>query len=283
MGGTGPTLAQMRSAYSSTWTGDDAFFYSMGDGIQIWTVPTDGTYKIEVFGGSGGNPGNYWGEPGKGAKVEGRIILTRGSKLYISIGHEGYQSGTNRAFGGGGRGDAQRNQVDGVTGGGMSFVARNASAFDEEDNNADILFVAGGGGGPAGSEIVSNTQYAADGGDGGYPDGSDGSDSRDLHRPGGKGGTQIKGGDGGVSILYYGYTPGANGEWATGGNSSNTAESAIQGGGGGGGYYGGGGAGDSGGGGGGGSSFISSSITITDPIGGTRTENGDGKVHIKLL
>ena len=288
VGATGPTLTQMRNEYSPTWTDNDEFFYSTGDGIQIWTVPADGTYKIEVFGGSGGNPGNYWGEPGKGAKVEGKIILTRGSKLYISIGHEGYQSGSFTAFGGGGKGDklnslSSQAMGDGVTGGGMSFVARTASAFDDEDNNADILFVAGGGGGPAGTNNVIYDYFAADGGDGGYLTGGDGSDSWNSDRPGGKGGTQNKGGDGGESSTYPNHTPGAHGEWATGGNSSNTTNNSIQGGGGGGGYYGGGGGGDLGGGGGGGSSFISSSLTITDPTGGTRTDLGHGKVYIKLL
>ena len=288
VGATGPTLTQMRNEYSPTWTDNDEFFNSTGDGIQIWTVPADGTYKIEVFGGSGGNPGNYWGEPGKGAKVEGKIILTQGSKLYISIGHEGYQSGSFTAFGGGGKGDelsslSSQAMGDGVTGGGMSFVARTASAFDHEDNNADILFVAGGGGGPAGTNNVIYDYFAADGGDGGYLTGGDGSDSFNSDRPGGKGGTQNKGGDGGESSKYPTHTPGAPGEWATGGNSSNTTNNSIQGGGGGGGYYGGGGGGDGGGGGGGGSSFISSSLTITDPTGGTRTDLGHGKVYIKLL
>jgi hypothetical protein len=282
-GHIGPTLAQMRLAYSPTWTDNDAFFYSNGDGIQIWTVPDNGTYQIEVFGGSGGKgegnvgEGNVgWGEPGKGAKVGGEITLTRGSKLFISIGHEGYQSGSSTAFGGGGKGDNPSTYGDGVTGGGMSFVARTANAFVVEDDNADILFVAGGGGGPGGINSESNSQYAADGGHGGHGgdlSGGDGSDSKDATRPGGKGGTQFSGGAGG------GGGAGSGGTWGTGGDGS--TGNAIQGGGGGGGYYGGGAGSNYGGGGGGGSSFISTSITNTTVD--IRDHSGNGKVYIKLL
>lgn len=55
----------------------------------------------------------------------------------------------------------------------------------------------------------------------------------------------------------------------------------IQGGGGGGGYYGGGGGDRDGGGGGDGSSFISN--LVTEAHGGTRVNNGNGKVIITLI
>ena len=289
-GVNGPTLTEMRSVYLPTWTDNDEFFYSNDDGIQIWTVPIDGTYKIEVFGGSGGTSSSgAWGAPGKGAKVEGEIILTMGSKLFISIGHEGYQSATINPFGGGGTGNPKPNDPpdygNGFTGGGMSFVARTDSAFDIAHNSDDILFVAGGGGGAAGSNNTPTwSQYAANGGNSGtsdtaYENGADGGDSLGPgpSRPGGKGGTQTTGGLGGGD--------GDGGTWGTGGNASPVDGDGIQGGGGGGGYYGGGGGSYNGGGGGGGSSFISSSSSITNASGGTRTDigNGNGKVYIKLL
>jgi hypothetical protein len=290
-GATGPTLTQMRSAYSSTtWTDNDEFFYSTVDGIQIWTVPADGTYKIEVFGGSGGDVPvgvgvHQWGTAGKGAKVEGEIILIKGSKLFISIGHEGYQSGSSTAFGGGGMGNPNNSGGNGFTGGGMSFVAITANPFDENvpiDSN-NILFVAGGGGGAAGStSYASWSIYKADGGNSGYPDGSiGGSSNSEPRRGGGGGGTQNDGGVGGGE----GNSTGSNGGWGNGGNSSTINVDSIQGGGGGGGYYGGGGGGDKGGGGGGGSSFISdsNSNSITNPSGDTREDTGNGKVIITLL
>jgi len=278
-GQNGPTLENCRTTYNDptpiSWTSNEDYFNMTTQGIQEWTVPIDGTYKIEVFGASGGTPNSseYWGIAGKGSKVEGEISLTMRSKLFISIGHEGYQSSTNTAFGGGGKGNTSSSNGTGVTGGGKSFVATTDTAFNVVGNNDNILFVAGGGGGPAGSTYPGWSIYAANGGDSDYTNGHNGSNSYYDNRPGGGGGTASSGGAGGGG--------GSTGEWGTGGDADWKDSDGIQGGGGGGGYYGGGGGGYKGGAGGGGSSFISSSIT--NPIGNTRTDFGYGKVIITLL
>ena len=112
--------------------------------------------------------GKAWGIGGKGAKVEGEISLGKGFTLFISIGHEGYQSSTDTAFGGGGTGNPRgyyQPEEHGWTGGGKSVVATAVNSFDVAGNDDNIIFVAGGGGGCAGSNATTYWfEYAADGG-----------------------------------------------------------------------------------------------------------------------
>lgn len=119
VGRLGPSLQQARTGLSgpetNVWKNDTAFFNN-SNGIQLWTVPKDGTYRIEVWGAQGGNGNqqNYWG--GFGARMRGDFTLTEGSVLKILVGQTGGQS-----YGGGG---------------GMTAVATTANS---------PLIVAGGG------------------------------------------------------------------------------------------------------------------------------------------
>ena len=61
------------------------------DGIQYWTVPESGTYRIEAFGAQGG-AGGY------GARMQGVFNLVQGEILEIGVG----QSGAYGCSGGGG-------------------------------------------------------------------------------------------------------------------------------------------------------------------------------------
>ncbi|KAI9138432.1 hypothetical protein BKA69DRAFT_1040922 [Paraphysoderma sedebokerense] len=66
----GPTLSASRGAYSSQlWAQSDIFFSMTIQGIQEWTVPRDGNYRIAVKGAVGAGSGSYYG--GKGALIEG--------------------------------------------------------------------------------------------------------------------------------------------------------------------------------------------------------------------
>ena len=53
-GKTGPTLANCKSSYNTSWEDDTDFFNVQTQGIQEWTVPTTATYTIEVWGAAGG-------------------------------------------------------------------------------------------------------------------------------------------------------------------------------------------------------------------------------------
>ncbi|WP_084608560.1 fimbrillin family protein [Xylanibacter oryzae] len=63
-----------------------ANFNYTGD-VQTYTIPLDGTYKIECWGSCGG--GNSTTIGGKGGYVCGNLKLTRGSILYVYVGEKG--------------------------------------------------------------------------------------------------------------------------------------------------------------------------------------------------
>ena len=92
------------------------------DGIQHWTVPHTGHYRIKAIGAAGGC--DYDRNPcgGKGAKLIGEFRLNMSEVIQVLVGQEG---GSNiNAWGSGG--------------GGGTFVVR---------GNSTPLIIAGGGGG----------------------------------------------------------------------------------------------------------------------------------------
>ena len=96
----------------------------MASGIQQWTVPYIGDYRIEAIGAAGGydiysSKGQY---QGRGARMKGTFHLLKGETIQILVGQEG---GVNT-----------RSQSAG--GGGGTFVVR---------GNNTPLIIAGGGGG----------------------------------------------------------------------------------------------------------------------------------------
>jgi hypothetical protein len=49
-GNTGPTLANCKSSYNTSWENDTDLFNVQTKGIQEWTVPADGDYRITAYG-----------------------------------------------------------------------------------------------------------------------------------------------------------------------------------------------------------------------------------------
>ena len=93
-------------------------------GIQQWTVPHTGDYRIEAIGAAGGydidsNSRQY---QGRGARMKGTFRLLKGEKIQILVGQEG---GINT-------------QSQSAGGGGGTFVVRGSNT---------PLIIAGGGGG----------------------------------------------------------------------------------------------------------------------------------------
>lgn len=298
-GNSGPTLSACRTTYSSTTWKNDVALFDVLNGVQLWTVPNTGRYRITVAGAAGGS-GKQVG--GKGATISGEFSLTQGAILRILVG----QVGAGFASGSGG-------------GGGGTFVTTYANS---------PLIVAGGGGGGGGN--ASATHFGRDatystsatasnsGGAGGTPSagglgstalyggGGGGSATFGVHggdQTGGGGGLGASGGagfggDGGngqnspvvpkafLSGGAGGYRPSSWGTISTsfggfGGGGNGTAINYVSGGGGGGGYTGGGG-GDglnNGGGGGGGGSYNSGSNAQNINL----TNSGDGSVTILQL
>lgn len=140
-GRTGPSQTLCRDAYSTTWDATDAYF-TVASGIQLWTVPWSGNYRIEAWGaaGSGGNGG---GTGGNGAKVQGEFTLTQGTKLRILVGQMGSNSGSFVSDGASG------------AGGGGTFVISGETGTED----SQVLVIAAGGGGsndPNYQRVTSN-------------------------------------------------------------------------------------------------------------------------------
>lgn len=117
VGNLGPTQSQLNAAYLNTILSGAVI---CNNGIQTWTVPVTGPYKIKVNGAQGGGNG------GLGAQMEGQFYLAAGQVLKIIVGQQGINgTGGSAANNGGG-------------GGGGSFVIAATNS---------LLIVAGGGGG----------------------------------------------------------------------------------------------------------------------------------------
>ena len=118
-GRTGPTQAQVNSAYSGTSLAGLVTISTQG--IQRFSVPTSGRYQIELAGSKGGNGGTTGGS---GARFNSDpVTLSAGEILQIGVGQIGLlvSDGT------------------GAGGGGASWVYRESSST--------LLAIAGGGGG----------------------------------------------------------------------------------------------------------------------------------------
>ena len=204
-----------------TWT------FASGS-VHTHTIQCTGIYKLEVWGGQGGDDDN--GTGGKGGYSSGRVQLTVNKKLYVVVGGDGKDRSTCSDAGGyNGGGRAGCHGYSGA-GGGATHIATekvgNGLLSNYASNRNYVLIVAGGGGGGGYTGSYTN------GGAGGGTTGGNAT---------GKGGSQTAGGAGTVSGSF-----GKGGD-RTGGNED--------GGGGGGGWFGG-GAANADDGGGGGSGYI---------------------------
>ena len=93
-------------------------------GIQLWTVPRTGEYRIEAIGASGGyGKDSVIKTGGRGARMIGNFILTKDEIIRILVGQKGKRGSENTKTAGGGGG---------------TFVVR---------GNNKSLIIAGGGGG----------------------------------------------------------------------------------------------------------------------------------------
>lgn len=209
---------------------------------QMYYVPRDGYYYIEMAGAQGGTvPTGYAG--GKGATTTGYIYLKAGDKLYFYVGGQG-TSGTaatiatySGGYNGGGNCYVSRanSSQTAASGGGATDVRLVGGSWDNKSSLISRIMVAGGGGG-AYSEYVSTSDNAYIwGGDGGtlygeipiYKSYTGYSSLNPL------GGTQNSGGKGLDSWTATSYTDSYSGKFGSGGTGGNSYS------GGGGGYYGG--------------------------------------------
>ena len=279
----GPSRTNLLSSYNTTanpWLSNTSFFNVSG-GIQLWTVPVNGTYRIEVWGAQGGQ-GQHRG--GYGARMRGDFALVQGQVIKILVGQSGTNYTSSGASGGGGTFVSSLENtpiiVAGGGGGGNSNgVGRNAvtgTSGTTPGGNSGVRGTNGGGGGAAisgsgGTRTTNgqNTTSARGSGGGGFY--THGGSAHSQTTYGGR--SFVSGGLGGTSALSTAHVDGG-----FGGGGGNGARA-----GGGGGYSGGGGGGnnnDSGlnyGGGGG------SYNTGTSQSNSSGVRSGHGQVTITLL
>ena len=154
---------------ANSYTKDFAY---TGD-VQAYTIPVTGTYRLELWGASGGDIGPYKG--GLGGYTSGYIHLQEGQVLYFYVGGEGSQS-TIGGWNGGGNLIAGE-EASGSSGGGATDVRLVSGAWDNFDSLKSRIMVAGGGGGANYRNVTSATDLvlygSGNGGAGGCLNGDD--------------------------------------------------------------------------------------------------------------
>ncbi len=135
------------------------------EGRQFWTVPVDGTYRIDARGAQGGGS-----DGGAGAQVAADFALEAGETLEILVG----QRGTSYEY---------LTTDYSVSGGGASFVV---TGDIDDDSPVEPLAIAGGGGGSMATQ--SDDRHGSEG--------SEGMDGNSVST-GGEGGEDGNGGHGG--------------------------------------------------------------------------------------
>ncbi|MEI8192486.1 MAG: glycine-rich protein, partial [Flavobacteriia bacterium] len=255
----GPSQGQVNNAYAATNLAGNV---TSSNGIQLWTVPSTGTYRIEAFGAQGGGNNNF----GRGAQMRGDFNLTAGQQLQILVGQSGgyYQSGSG---GGGSFVVTSANLPLVIAGGGGGQYDSNSSLYNAHAvtaNNGQSSGCTSGGVAGAGGNGCGNS--GASGGGGFNSNGGNG-----VYGTGGQ--SFSNGGNGGNNSSQAACIGGFGGGGGTHGNTG--------GGGGGGGYSGGAGGYHSGNDGSGGGAGSYNSGTNPLNVGGINT--GHGLVTITSL
>ncbi len=126
------------------------------DDPYIFEAPTDGVYKLEVWGAQGGYSSSY-GTGGYGGYSTGEISLEKGQKIYIYVGSMPIHPAAGRTSpggynGGGGSGGKVSDGSVCYGGGGATHMATSEGllstfTYGDQESIAKILIVAGGGGG----------------------------------------------------------------------------------------------------------------------------------------
>jgi hypothetical protein len=157
-------LSQVQQAYSSTsWT-QNTNFLNTSNGIQLWTVPTTGSYTIRAVGAAGDSRGLNFS---RGRDIQLITNLTKGEVIKILVGQRGINGG-NAGSGGGGTFVVRGNQTAIIVAGGgggiganNNFESSNASSSTSGNNPGDNTGIgisngAGGSNGNGGSGLFTS-------------------------------------------------------------------------------------------------------------------------------
>ncbi len=166
VGKNGPVQAQVNSTYtgSNTLTGS----VTIGtQGIQQWTVPTSGIYKISIAGAKGGL--SAFSAAGSGRSISTEVNLTAGQVINVVVGQQGQQSSSNTQYSAGGSGGGGSYVYTGAIGsGGLIVAAAGGGGGLSSPQNVQPGNVSNGNFGTSGSTIFGYNNYqVALGGTGG--------------------------------------------------------------------------------------------------------------------
>ena len=191
---------------------------------ETFVAPVTGLYRLEVWGGAGGNSianGDYQENGGKGGYAVGETFLQKGTTLYVNVGGRGEdgvlkQNDISGGYNGGGisHWDKNDDEASGGGGGATHVAAVSGLLSTLENNKDDILIVAAGGGGGSwtniggsgGGYIGSNAQNTRGNVStgatqtSGYQFGFGGPGVNNTNTPGGGGGSGYYGGSGGNQL-----------------------------------------------------------------------------------
>ncbi|XP_066022654.1 uncharacterized protein [Pocillopora verrucosa] len=206
---------------------------ALSSGIQQWTVPYTGDYRIEAIGAAGGydkriNSSQY---RGRGARMIGTFRLNKGEVIQVLVGQEGGINKRSYSSGGGGgtfvvRG-ANTPLIIAGGGGGVDHVFSRHTECDASSNttgNPGNRSWAGGSNGHGAQ--TADSGRSGGGGGGFYSSGRSGNHFNGTKGYGGEGGKGfLQGGVGGVGgrseypYIYGGFGGGggAEGFWGGGG------------------------------------------------------------------
>ena len=244
--------------------------YNYTGGIQSFSTPCNGTYKLEVWGAQGSVSAQNRSQGGYGGYSFGNKNLSKNATLYIVVG--GRSGSTSGGYNGGGSGQYLAGGISnsGGGGGGATHIATTNRGVLSNYNSyrGEVLIVAGGGGG-------AGEQYGRSGGTGGGSSGGNGTGGCYVPTGGSQSSAGARG-DSDASNAGFGY--GGNCPYGIGEGGTYGA------GGGGGGWYGG-GAGsyargsDCGASGAGGSGYIGG-VTGGSTSNGQRSGNGYARITL---
>ena len=214
-GSAGPTLAQMKTAYSGQSWAQDANFFDLGayQGYQKWKVPANGNYTFDVVGAAGGAAGYSPNYPGRGARAQTTLALLAGEWLAIAVGQAGRLGGITGGGGGAFQNQDRRSNGDASTATaanlgshyvGNTVGAPGAGGFGSAGTNS----VRDNGAGGFNNGLAGSPRHvAAESGGGGFGGGSSGEwvyYGSSGHGGGYSGGARYNTGYGGQCSSYYG-------------------------------------------------------------------------------
>ena len=223
-----------KSSFCAYAVGDVVGTYDYTGGVQTFTTPCSGTYKLEVWGAQGSTNG------GKGGYAAGNIGLAKSNMLYMVIGGAG--SGVSGGYNGGGKGSSHSWNADdnddgswtyhwwtmGGGGGATHIATTNRGLLSNYASyKSEVLIVAGGGGGgDAGAGDESDDNFNSTGGSGGGTNGGTSYHTKYYYNNPGviaPGGSQTSAGtygSFGQGATDHFASSGGGGGWYGGGNST---------------------------------------------------------------